>query len=66
MSNTNKNGGQGMLVLRQEMPLYGRFSLLVSDAYCVEVTETEYGVRFDFRRRTLGERIALWRRKLGL
>ena len=55
-----------MLVLRQEMPLYGRFSLLVSDAYCVVVTETEYGVRFDFRRRTMGERIALWRRKLGL
>jgi hypothetical protein len=48
------------------MPLYGRFSLLVSDAYCVVVTETEYGVRFDFRRRTMGERIALWRRKLGL
>ena len=66
MSNTEGNGGQGMLVLRQEMPLYGRFSLLVSDAYCVEVNETEYGVRFDFRRRTMGERIALWRRKLGL
>lgn len=66
MSKTDENGEQGLLVLRQEMPLYGRFSLLVSDAYCVEVTETEYGVRFDFRRRTMIERIALWRRKLGL
>lgn len=37
MSNTDRNGEQGLLVLRQDMPLYGRFSLLVSDAYCVEV-----------------------------
>jgi hypothetical protein len=35
MSMSDENGEQGMLVLREQMPLYGRFSLLVSDAFSI-------------------------------
>lgn len=57
---------RGALVLRPEMPLYGRFTLLISDAFCFETTEVGRMLRLDFRRRTLRERAEVWRRKLGL
>jgi len=62
----DENGERGVLVLRQEEPLQGRFALLLSDAYTYEVTETRQGQRLEFRRRTLRERVELWRRKWGL
>ena len=57
------------LVLMPELPQLpprGRFTLLISDSFCFEVTETATGVRLDFRPRTLRERVEVWRRKLGL
>jgi hypothetical protein len=62
----DENGERGALVLRQEEPLYGRLVLLLSDAYTFEVTETRQGQRLEFRRRTLRERVEVWRRKWGL
>ena len=62
----DENGERGALVLRQEEPLHGRFVLLLSDAYTFEVTETRQGQRLEFRRRTLRERVEVWRRKWGL
>jgi len=62
----DENGEHGTLVLRQEEPLHGRFVVLLSDAYTFEVTETRQGQRLDFRRRTLRERVEVWRRKWGL
>ncbi len=60
---------RGALVLRQGGPvygrMYGRIAVLVSDAFTFEVSETKEGVRLDFRRRTLLERIEVWRRKWG-
>ena len=66
MPMNDENGERGALVLRQDAPLYGRFTLLVSDAFTFEVTETKRGLRLDFRRRTLRERVEVWRRKWGL
>jgi hypothetical protein len=57
---------RGALVLRPETPRRGRFTLLFSDAFCFEVSESDGTVRLDFRRRTLRERAALWRKKWGL
>ena len=57
---------RGALVLRPESPRRGRFALLFSDAFCFEVTESGDTVRLEFRRRTLRERAALWRKKWGL
>ena len=57
---------RGALVLKQDGPLYGRITLLVSDSFTFEVTETRQGMRLDFRRRTLLERLEVWRRKWGL
>lgn len=62
----DENGEHGTLALRQEEPLYGRFTLLLSDTYTFEVTETLQGQRLDFRRQTLRERVQVWRRKWGL
>ena len=66
MLKTEDDDGRGALVLRSKMPLRGRFTLLVSDSFCVETTEEGNGVRLEFRPRTLKERVELWRRKLGL
>jgi hypothetical protein len=66
MSNSNGVDGHGALVLMPELPLRGRFTMLISDSFCFEVTETQTGVRLDFRPRTLRERVEVWRRKLGL
>jgi len=60
------NEERGALVLRQGGPVYGRIAVLVSDAFTFEVSETKEGVRLDFRRRTLLERLEVWRRKWGL
>lgn len=66
MSKTEEDDGRGVLVLSSRMPLRGRFTLLVSDSFCVETTEDGNGVRLEFRPRTLKERVDQWRRKLGL
>ena len=60
------NGERGALVLKQVEPRYGQFTLQVSDAFTFDVTETKQGVRLEFRRRTLRERVEVWRRKWGL
>jgi hypothetical protein len=60
------DGERGALVLKPVSPLYGQFTLLVSDAFTFAVTETPQGMRLDFRRRTLRERVEVWRRKWGL
>ncbi len=57
---------RGALVLRPDSPRRGRFTLLVSDSFCFEVRESGDMLRLDFRRRTIRERVALWRRKWGL
>ena len=57
---------RGALVLRPEWPRRGGFTLLFSDTFCFEVSESDGTVRLDFRRRTLRERAALWRKKWGL
>jgi hypothetical protein len=62
----DENGERGALVLSQVEPLFGQITLQVSDAYVFSVTETRHGVRLDFRRRTLRERVEVWRRKWGL
>ena len=66
MSESNESDERGALVLVPDVPLSGRFTMLRPVSFCFEVTETRGGVRFGFRRRTLRERVALWRRKLGL
>ena len=66
MSMSDENDERGALVLREQVPLYGHFTLLVSDAFTFEVTESKAGIRLDFRRRTLRERVEVWRRKWGL
>lgn len=62
----DENDERGVLVVRQKAPLYGQFTLLISDTFTFAVTETRQGVRLDFRRRTLRERVEVWRRKWGL
>lgn len=62
----DESNERGVLVVRQKAPLYGHFTLQVSDAFTFEVTETKQGLRLDFRRRTLRERVEVWRRKWGL
>jgi hypothetical protein len=62
----DENDERGALVLSPAEPLHGHFTLQVSDAFKFEVTETTHGVRLDFRRRTLRERVEVWRRKWGL
>ncbi len=62
----DENDERGALVLRQAAPMYGQFTLQVSDAFTFEITETKQGMRLDFRRRTLRERVEVWRRKWGL
>jgi hypothetical protein len=57
---------RGALIVGPEMPRRGRFTLLVSDSFWLDVTEIGDTVRFDFRPRTLRERVELWRRKWGL
>lgn len=64
--NSDESDERSALVLRPETPVYGRFTLLLSDAYVVETTEVGRTLRLDFRRRTLHERLEVWRRKLGL
>ena len=66
MSKMDESDVQGALVVRPEMPLRGRFTLLISDSFCFEVTESGNTIRLDFRRRTLQERALLWKRKWGL
>jgi len=66
MNDEEKADERGALVLRPEVPRRGRFSLVISDSFCFEVTESGDTVRLDFRRRTLRERVELWRRKWGL
>ena len=62
----SESNERGALVVKQDGPLYGRITLLVSDSFTFEVTETRQGMRLDFRRRTLLERLEVWRRKWGL
>lgn len=45
----DENDERGMLVVRQKAPLYGQFTLLISDAFTFAVTETRQRVRLDFR-----------------
>lgn len=69
MSGSNTTDERGVLVLVPELPQLpprGRFTLLISDSFCFEVSETRDGARLDFRPRTLRERVEVWRRKLGL
>lgn len=66
MPMSEENDEFSALMLKEEGPLYGRFTLQVSDAYILTTTETQRGVRLDFRRRTLRERLEVWRRKWGL
>lgn len=66
MSMSDENDGRGVLVLREQAPLYGHFTLWVSDSFTFDVTESKTGIRLDFRRRTLRERVEVWRRKWGL
>lgn len=67
MSNDEEYADErGALVLRPDAPRRGRFTLLLSDSFCFEVSESGDTVRLDFRPRTLRERVALWRRKWGL
>lgn len=65
MSKIDESDG-GALVLMPGMPLRGRFSLLISDSFCFEVSEQGTVIRLDFRPRTLKERVELWKRKWGL
>ena len=41
-------------------------NLVIPDTVCFEVTEVGRTIRLDFRRRTLKERVAMWRRRYGL
>lgn len=66
MSMSDENEERGGLVLRERAPLYGHFTLLVSDSFTFAVTESKAGIRLDFRRSTLRERVEVWRRKWGL
>lgn len=67
MLKNDENGDErGALVLRPDVPRRGRFTLLVSDSFGFEITESGDTVRLDFRPRTIRERVALWRRKWGL
>jgi len=45
MSMSDENEERGALVLREQAPLYGHFTLLVSDAFTFEVTESKAGIR---------------------
>ena len=51
MSESNESDEHGALIVVPEVPLPGRFTMLISDPFCFEVTETKGGVRLDFRRR---------------
>ena len=62
----DENDERSALMVKQNVPLYGQFTLLVSDAFTFTVTETRQGMRLDFRRRTLRERVEVWRRKWNL
>ena len=67
MQDDDENADErGALVLRPDAPRRGRFTLLVSDSFCFEVSESGDMLRLDFRPRTIRERVALWRRKWGL
>lgn len=66
MSMSDEDDERGALVLRHGVPLYGHFTLLISDSFTFDVTESKLGIRLDFRRRTLRERVEVWRRKWGL
>lgn len=66
LKNDENADERGALVLRPDAPRRGRFTLLVSDSFCFEITESGGTVRLEFRRRTIRERVALWRRKWGL
>jgi hypothetical protein len=66
MKNDENEEERGALVLRPETPRRGRFSLVISDSFCFQVTECGDTVRLDFRPRTIRERVELWRRKWGL
>ncbi|MFY0535228.1 hypothetical protein [Nannocystis pusilla] len=57
---------RGALIVGPEMPRRGRFALLVSDSFWIDITEIGDTVRLDFRPRTIRERVELWRRKWGL
>ncbi|MDC0716143.1 hypothetical protein POL25_04520 [Nannocystis sp. bb15-2] len=57
---------RGVLLVGPEMPRRGRFTLLVSDSFWLDVTEVGDTVRLDFRPRRIRERVELWRRKWGL
>lgn len=61
-----KSDERGALVLKEDALPYGRIALWISDAFTFDVTETQQGLRLDFRRRTLRERVEVWRRKWGL
>ena len=52
MSESNTTDERGVLVLVPELPQLpprGRFTLLISDSFCFEVSETKDGARLDFR-----------------
>jgi hypothetical protein len=66
MDDDEKLDDRGALLVETETPRRGRFTLLVSDAFCVEITESVDTLRLDFRPRTLRERVELWRKKRGL
>jgi hypothetical protein len=57
---------RGALVIGREVPKRDTFTLVIPDTVCFEVTEVGRTVRLDFRRRTLKERVAMWRRRYGL
>jgi hypothetical protein len=56
----------GALVIDRVVPKRDTFTLVIPDTVCFEVTEVGRTVRLDFRRRTLKERVAMWRRRYGL
>jgi hypothetical protein len=57
---------RGALVIDRMVPKRGAFTLVIPDTVCFEVTEAGRTVRLDFRRMTLRERVAMWRRRYGL
>ena len=62
MSNDEEYADErGVLVLRPDAPRRGRFTLLLSDSFCFEVSESGDMVRLDFRPRTRCSRTLLGR-----
>jgi hypothetical protein len=54
MKDERNEDERGALILRPETPRRGRFSLVISDSFCFEVSESGDTVRLDFRPRRSG------------